>query len=118
MMMIEQAQPTQEDIPAPAESKPRILVKHILAGGVYIKTYFVPRGARMWTKQFDEDHVSILGQGSVILENPEGRVKFIAPAHHNIPARTRLGVVALEDSVWYCIHPTEESNLDVLNERY
>jgi hypothetical protein len=117
-MMIEPVHPTQEPTPETAESKPRILLKHILAGGVYIKTYFVPRGAKIWTKQFAEDHVSILGQGSVILEGPDGKVKFVAPAHCNIPANTRIGVIALEDSVWYCIHPTEETDLDLLNELY
>jgi hypothetical protein len=121
MMMIEQAELNQENTPEtaePVESKPRILVKHILAGGVYIKTYFVPQGAKMWTKQFAEDHVSILGKGSVVLDSPQVKAKFIAPAHCNIPANSRIGVIALEDSVWYCIHPTEETNLDVLNERY
>ena len=117
-MMIEPVHPTQEPTPEPAKSKPRILLKHILAGGVYIKTYFVPCGAKIWTKQFAEDHVSILGQGSVILEGPDGKVKFVAPAHCNIPANTRIGVIALEDSVWYCIHPTEETDLDLLNELY
>ena len=117
-MMIEPVHPTQEPTPEPAESKPRILLKHILAGGVYIKTYFVPCGAKIWTKQFAEDHVSILGQGSVILEGPDGKVKFVAPAHCNIPANTRIGVIALEDSVWYCILPTEETDLDLLNELY
>ena len=116
MMMIEQAQLDQEH--APVDSRPNIQVKHILAGGVYIKTYFVPKGARMWTKKFEEDHVSILGKGSVILENPAGHVKFVAPAHCNIPANTRIGVVALEDSVWYCIHPTQDTDLDALNEKY
>ena len=117
-MMIEPVQPTQETTSEPAKSKPRILLKHILAGGVYIKTYFVPCGAKIWTKQFAEDHVSILGKGSVMLEGPEGKVKFVAPAHCNIPANTRIGVIALEDSVWYCIHPTEETDLDLLNELY
>jgi hypothetical protein len=117
-MMIEQVEPTQENTPAPAESKPRILLKHILAGGIYIKTYYVPRGAKIWTKQFAEDHVSILGKGSVLLEGAEGKVKFVAPAHCNIPAHARIGVIALEDSVWYCIHPTEETDLDLLNEKY
>jgi hypothetical protein len=116
MMMNEQ--PNNIEKSAPVENKPKILLKHILAGGVYIKTYFVPRGAKIWTKQFAEDHVSILGQGSVILEGPDGKAKFAAPAHCNIPANSRIGVIALEDSVWYCIHPTEETDLDVLNDRY
>ena len=110
--------------PAPVEQPPITLashgveVKHILTAGVYMKAYRAPKGTQVRTKQFEADHVVVLAHGSVVVKSDVGEVRFKAPAHFFIPANTRVVAATLEDAVWYCIHPTEETDLAVLSEMY
>lgn len=94
-------------------------IKHILTDGVYVKAYLVPKGMRVTSKKFDHAHLVILAQGSILREDADGtRVKYTAPAHYNLPANTRESAVTLEDCTWYCIHPTDETDPEVLWEKY
>lgn len=93
-------------------------IKHIVSDGVYIKTYFVPAGVKLYTKQFPEEHISILSLGSVLVTDGEKKTRYIAPAHVVIPANRRVEVVTLENSVWYCVHPTDVTDIEVLKELY
>jgi len=89
-------------------------VKNIVADGVFIKAYSVPRGVKLYTKQFATDHVTILAQGSVYIEGPDYKAKLIAPIHVLLKANTRYAVATLDDCVWYCIHPTTETDLETI----
>jgi len=94
-------------------------VKHILTDGVYVKAYLVPKGMRVTSKKFDHAHLIILAQGSIVRETEDGqKIKYTAPAHYNLPAGTRESGVTLEECVWYCIHPTDETDPAVLWEKY
>lgn len=93
-------------------------IKHIFAPGAYIKAYSVPAGLRFHSKELPEDHVSILAKGSVYVEGPDIKLKLSAPVHFNLKAETRYLVVAIEDSVWYCVHPTDEADTDEIIKRY
>ena len=94
-------------------------IKHIFGPGVYIKTFFVPKGLAVITKAFREDHVTILAHGSVVVEDPAGeRVRYNAPAHTVFQQNTRYKCTCIEDAVWYCIHPTDETDQDVLIKMY
>jgi hypothetical protein len=94
-------------------------IKHIFGPNVYIKAFFVPKGLTAITKAFREDHVTILAHGSVVVEDPAGeRVKYDAPAHTVFLENTRYRCTCIEDAVWYCIHPTDETDQDVLINRY
>jgi hypothetical protein len=104
-------------ITAPAHID-QVQVKHILTAGIYMKAYRAPKGMQVRSKRFDEDHVVVLAQGTVVIKSDVSEVKFKAPAHYNIPAHTRVVAVTLEDSVWYCIHPSEETDLEQLAEKY
>ena len=96
----------------------QVQIKHILTAGIYMKAYRAPKGMQVRGKRFDQDHVVVLAHGTVVIKSDAGEVKFKAPAHYNIPAHTRVIALTLEDSVWYCIHPTEETDLEQLVETY
>ena len=90
-------------------------IKHIFGPSVYIKAFFVPRGITVVTKAFLEDHVTILAQGTVVVEDPDGvKTKYLAPAHTVFQQATRYRCTCIEDAVWYCVHPTEETDQTVL----
>lgn len=94
-------------------------IKNIFAPNLYVKAFFVPAGIRVVTKAFLEDHVTILAKGSVVVEDPNGeRIKYVAPAHTVFKQATRYRVVTLEDAVWYCIHPTQETDQETLIKKY
>jgi hypothetical protein len=110
--IVEQAMP--RPVPLAAVAK----IKNIQATGVYIKTYFVPRGTKLYSKFFPTDHVTILAHGSILMDDGDTQTKYIAPAHYVFPANKRIGIITLEDSVWYCVHPTEETDLELLEKKY
>ena len=93
-------------------------IKHITSDGVYVKAYRVPAGLQIYSKPFDVDHVTILGQGSVLIDTGEEKLKFFAPAHFVFPAKSRYKIITLEDSVWYCVHVTDEKDVGKLEEKY
>lgn len=112
-------------IEQPQESEPRAVplaavaqIKHIQADGVYVKAYFVPRGTKLYSKFFPTDHVTILAMGSIAMEVDGEMKRFVAPAHHIFPANRRIPIFVVEDSVWYCVHATDETDLSVLEKKY
>jgi len=106
------------EIPARATLADKAQIKHIHSDGVYIKAYRVPAGLKIYSKRFADDHVTILGQGSVVVENGDENIKFVAPAHFVFEAMTRYTVHTLEDSVWYCVHATTETDPATIAELY
>jgi hypothetical protein len=105
-------------IPARATLADKAQIKHIHSDGVYIKAYRVPAGLKIYSKRFADDHVTILGQGSVVVENGDERIKGIAPAHFVFEAMRRYTIYTLEDSVWYCVNATTETDPATLAELY
>lgn len=95
-----------------------VQVKHLRTEGLYVKAYQAPAGTRMYTKQFATDHMTILARGTAVLEAQGYGVKLVAPVHCVIPANTRVRVSLLEDSVWYCLHPTAETDIERLKELF
>jgi quercetin dioxygenase-like cupin family protein len=83
---------------------------HHFSSGVYAKQMFLPKGAVALTHKHKYDHLSILAQGAVVLETPEGRQLYRAPVAVTIRAGVAHGIMALEDSVWFCIHATDETD--------
>ena len=113
--------------PPPAQAEPSVRrpsfdeivqVKHLRTEGLYVKAYQAPAGTRMYTKQFATDHMTILARGTAVLEAQGYGVKLVAPVHCVIPANTRVRVSLLEDSVWYCLHPTAETDIERLKELF
>ena len=58
-----------------------VQVKHLLTTGLYVKAYHAPAGLRMYTKQFDQDHMTILARGTALLELGGHTAKLVGPAH-------------------------------------
>lgn len=106
--------PQPRSVPLAALAK----VRHIQADGVYVKAYFVPKATKLYSKFFPIDHVTILAHGSILMDDGENQTKYVAPAHHIFPANRRIAIITLEDSVWYCVHATDETDISVLEKKY
>lgn len=63
------------------------------------------------------DHLSILAQGKVkVLFDNDVVETYTAPACINIVKDVNHTILALEDSVWFCIHQTEETDVNKVDQ--
>ena len=86
---------------------------HHFSDGLYAKEMFLVKGAFAVQHQHTYDHLSILSKGKVrVLFDGENSKEYTAPACINIVKNLNHAVYALEDSVWFCIHATEETDVD------
>lgn len=90
-------------------------IVHHFGGGVYAKETFIPAGKWLVQHTHKFDHLSVLAQGSIELI-VDGQTSIIhAPACLTIAAGKHHGVKSLTDVVWYCIHATnctDEEHID------
>lgn len=87
-------------------------VAHHFGGGVYAKETSIPAGLTLHQHVHSHAHLSVLAWGSVVVEVDGEARQFSAPYCLTIPAGKSHSVHALVDSVWYCVHATEETDPD------
>lgn len=92
--------------------------KHIQADGVYTKATYVRENVKFYSKKLPQSHMTILAHGEMLVVNGEEKIRFIAPAVYVIPAETRIMCFSMTDCVYYCIHVTDETDLEKLEEMY
>ena len=91
-------------------------IQHHFGGGVYAKETFIPAGKWLVQHTHKFDHLSVLAQGSIELI-VDGQSSVVnAPACLTIAAGKHHGVKSLTDVVWYCIHATECTDEDTIDE--
>jgi quercetin dioxygenase-like cupin family protein len=99
----------------PAETVEQITHKeveigHYFAGGVYAKQMTIAKDCKIPTHKHVYDHLSILAKGRVQVTVSRETVEYVAPAAIEIKRDLVHTLTAMEDSVWYCIHATEETD--------
>lgn len=93
-----------------------ITVEHHFIGGVYCKQVSIPAGVVLLSHKHKFDHMSVLVCGSVdVTSNGNTRV-YSAPSVLNIAADVNHTVRARDDSVWLCIHATDETDPDKVDD--
>jgi quercetin dioxygenase-like cupin family protein len=90
--------------------------QHHFSSGMYAKQMKLPKGYFALSHAHEYDHLSILSSGEVIVKTDEKAIKYTAPACITIKKGLHHSVTALEDTVWFCIHATEETNPDKVDE--
>ncbi len=80
------------------------------AKGVYAKEILIPAGYTLVSHKHTYDHLSILASGEVLLTFGKAKGIVSGPAALVIDAGVHHTVHALTDAVWFCIHPTDETN--------
>lgn len=91
------------------------MIHHHFSSGMYAKETRIPAGYVLVQHAHKHDHLSILASGSV--EMAVDGVKSIvhAPACLTIAAGKHHGIKSITDVVWYCVHATDctdENNID------
>lgn len=80
------------------------------AKGVYAKELHIPAGFRMVSHAHPYDHISILASGVITLQVGDQSQQMIGPRALTIKAREHHTLFAHTDAVWFCIHPTDETD--------
>jgi quercetin dioxygenase-like cupin family protein len=85
------------------------VVNHF-SDGLYAKQMVIPKGFTACQHKHHYSHLSILAKGRVIVRTDDYNQEYIAPACIEIKAEIYHQIEALEDSVWFCIHATDEAD--------
>jgi quercetin dioxygenase-like cupin family protein len=91
-------------------------IEHFFIGGTYAKRMIFPKGTIIPSHKHVFDHMSILAQGKAIVDVDGTKTVYDAPAVIEIRKNTIHTVTALERCHWYCIHATEITNPDKIDE--
>jgi mannose-6-phosphate isomerase-like protein (cupin superfamily) len=83
---------------------------------VYAKETRIPAGYVLVQHAHKHDHLSILASGSVELVVDGVKSVVEAPACLTIAAGKHHGVKSLTDVVWYCVHATDCTDEDEIDE--
>ena len=89
---------------------------HHFSDGLYAKEMHIPAGYIAGTHAHEYSHLSILAKGRVIVATDEYNHEYTAPACIEIKAGVHHTIHALEDSAWFCIHATDETDAEKIDE--
>lgn len=92
------------------------LTKHHFSEGLYAKQMTLPAGYEALSHSHAYDHLSILAAGRVIVTTDAGQTEYVAPCCINIVKNTNHSIYALEDASWFCVHATDETDADRVDE--
>lgn len=91
-----------------------INTNHHFDSGVYAREMHLPKGWQAESHKHTFDHMSILASGKVRVIADQKETTHIAPCVLSIKAGVVHQILAIQDSVWFCIHATEETDMPTL----
>jgi quercetin dioxygenase-like cupin family protein len=92
------------------------MIHHHFSAGVYAKETRIPAGYVLVQHAHKHDHLSILASGSVELAVDGIKSVVHAPACLTIAAGKHHGIKSITDVVWYCVHATDCTDEDEIDE--
>ena len=91
-----------------------INTSHHFNSGVYAREMHLPKGWQAESHKHNIDHMSILASGKVLLTVDENQSEHTAPCVLTVQAGKVHSIYAVEEAIWFCIHATEETDIDTL----
>ena len=91
-------------------------VVHNFSDGLYAKQMTIPKGFVAGQHAHTFSHLSILAKGKVIVKTDMDERVYDAPACIEIKKQINHTITAVEDAVWFCIHATDETDVDRIDE--
>lgn len=91
-------------------------ISHHFSDGLYAKQMILEKGYIATSHVHKYDHLSILAQGDVYIR-ADGVVTYHqAPKCIEIKAGVVHEIQALSHTVWFCVHHTDEKDIDKVDE--
>ena len=91
-------------------------VEHHFSDGLYAKRMVSPKGYEAGQHAHKYGHLSILAKGRVVVKTDASQKEYAAPACIEIKSGVLHVIHALEDSEWFCIHATEETDVEKIDQ--
>lgn len=86
------------------------MIVHHFSDGLYSKETYISAGQMLMQHKHNYSHFGILAKGKVVVVK-DGDIQIVeAPACIDIKAGEHHGVKAITDTVWYCVHATDEKD--------
>lgn len=101
----------QEIVPMNEEASQ---IEHFFTEGVYARKMTISKGTQVPTHKHAYNHLSILAQGRVRVAVGPVIQEYVAPAMIEIKKDIAHKITAIEDSVWFCIHATDATDIESL----
>lgn len=99
---------------------PPVELEHIdhFAPGIYCRELRIPAGVVLTGKIHRFETMNILAKGTIRVTTDEGVKELTAPAIFNSPPEAKKAGYAVTDVVFLNIHPTEETDVDVIEHKF
>lgn len=94
-----------------------IPIFHYFAPSIYMRQMDAPAGAIMVTKMHKTEHFLIVLKGSATILSADGLSHVSAPQIVRTMPGIKRVIYFHEDSAWLTTHPTNETNLDAIEEQ-
>ena len=91
-------------------------VIHHFSKGVYCREMRIPKETLIIGKIHKTSHLNIISKGDVSVRTQFSSERFQAPYTFKSEVGTQRVVYAHEDTVWTTIHPTDETDLEKIEE--
>lgn len=91
------------------------LTKHHFSDHIYAKEMTLPKGHVALSHKHSYSHLSCLASGKCIVYTDNEKNTYEAPAMIEIKAGVEHQIEALEDVTWFCIHATDEKDVDKID---
>lgn len=91
-------------------------IAHHFGGKVYLKETHIGAGQILVQHKHEYDHLSYLVKGSVEVQVDGVKTAITGPACLTIEAGKHHGVKAMTDTVWLCIHATDCTDPEEVDE--
>lgn len=92
---------------------------HHFAPGVYAREIRIPAGVLLTGMIHRTEHLSIISKGRMTVVSANApKIEIEAPYTLLSKPGAKRAIYAHTDSVWTCIHPTTETDLDKLEELF
>ena len=91
-------------------------VKHYFAPGLYCREIFMPSGSVVVGKIHKHSHMNVISKGKVRVSTEFGNEEFIAPHSFVSLPGTKRAVYVMEDCIWTTFHPTNETDLEKIED--
>lgn len=86
------------------------------AKGVYAKELRIPAGVWLVSHAHAYDHLAVLASGTATLTVDDKEQTITGPCAVTIKAGEHHKLTAVTDAVWFCIHPTDETDADKVDD--
>lgn len=91
-------------------------IEHFFSGREYAKKMELPAGHYAETHSHEYDHLSILAAGEVVVTLDGVDRLYIGPTCITIGAGKMHRIDAVTDSVWFCVHATNETDSEKVDQ--